>query len=277
MIYTRQSSRPSRRREMLIGQYTARNLIILTIVVAGATLAAGQTPQPAQNPPTQNPQNQSPSMNVLPSTFSQTMPDQLVGIDPGKTVEWKLKDAILAALDKNPDIEIFRESVRIAQFDLFAAQGIYDPTATSTILYNSQKTPNAFRFSGTLQNFVLTNTLTYNFGIAKYVEQTGGYYQINFNNSRVTSNTSNLSTSFNPSLGGSFTQPLLRNFRNDINRHQVRLASRRLDISDAQFRQQVIEIINTVQNAYWDLAFAIRNEQIQREAVSLASAQLQKN
>src|SRR4030095_3654796 len=39
----------------------------------------------------------------------------------------------------------------------------------------------------------------------------------------------------------------------------------------------VIDTIANVQRAYWDLVFAIRNEQIQREAVQLARVQLENN
>lgn len=270
---------------MLNRRFMRFSSFALILAVTGVAPVVAQTPPPQQTPQSQPPPNppQSPLQNptspmkVLPSTATQTMPEQLTGVEPGKTIQWSLKDAILAGLEKNPDIEINRENVRIAQFDLMAAQGVFDPLATSTTLYNSQKTPNAFRFSGATENFVQTNTTSFNFGLAKYFERTGGFYQINFNNSRTTSNTSNLATSFSPNLTGTFTQPLLRNFRSDVNRYQVRLARRRLDISDAQFRQQVIEIINTVQNAYWNLAFAIRNEQIQREAVNLALTQLRNN
>jgi outer membrane protein len=260
-----------------------------------AQIPSAQTPS-AQNPSVQNPSAQNPPvttnpvpgqptssqaprqpMAILPSTFSENLPERLAGVEINKTVRWTLKEAILAALESNPDIEINRANVRIAEFNLFAAQGVYDLATTSSILYDRQRTPNFFRFSGTTENFVQTNRLTYNFGVAKYVERTGGFYQVSFNNSRVTSNTSNLSTAFNPGITGNFTQPLLRNFGNDRNRYEVRLARRRLDISDAQFRQQVIEIINTVQNAYWNLAFALRNEEILREAVSLALTQLRNN
>ena len=48
-------------------------------------------------------------------------------------------------------------------------------------------------------------------------------------------------------------------------------------ISQTLFRQHAIEIINQVQQAYWDLAFAIRNEQITREAMKLAETQLNNN
>jgi outer membrane protein TolC len=52
---------------------------------------------------------------------------------------------------------------------------------------------------------------------------------------------------------------------------------KKLDLSDAQFRQQVIQIITGVQEAYWNLAFAIRSEEIQRDALKLAEKQLENN
>src|SRR5262245_25460255 len=89
-----------------------------------------------------------------PVAVSPQMPDRLTGVDPNKILRWTLKDAILAALEKNPDLEIERENVRLAQFNLLAAQGVYDPLATSTISYNRDRTPNLSRFSGSSQNFL---------------------------------------------------------------------------------------------------------------------------
>src|SRR5262249_26268025 len=159
-------------------------------------------------------------------------------VDPNKIVRWTLKDTILAALEKNPDIEIGRQNVRLAQFEILAALGVYDPLTSSTLNYSTQKTPNLSRFSGSSQNFLQNNTFSYNFGYSQLVERTGGSYQINFNNSRVSSNTSSLATSYNPSLTATLTQPLMRNFGIDANRHLIRIAKKKLDLSDAQFRQQ---------------------------------------
>jgi HAE1 family hydrophobic/amphiphilic exporter-1 len=158
-----------------------------------------------------------------------------------------------------------------------AAQGVYDPLTTSTLNYNSQKTPNVSRFSGSSQNFLQNDAFGYNLGYSKLVERTGGSYQINFNNSRVTSNAASLATSYNPALTATLTQPLMRNFSDDSNRHLVQIAKKKLDLSDAQFRQQVIQIITNVQEAYWNLAFAIRSEEIQRDALKLAEKQLENN
>ncbi|HJQ23799.1 MAG TPA: efflux RND transporter permease subunit [Blastocatellia bacterium] len=204
------------------------------------------------------------------------MPDHLTGVDADSVTRWTLRDAILAALAKNPDIEVARQNVRLAQFDILAAQGFYDPLTFSTLSYTSQKTPNIARFSGSSQDFLQNDTLTYNFGYSQPVERTGGNYQITFNNARVVSNTSSLATAYNPALTATLTQPLLRNFSTDINRHLIQI-NKKLDLSDAQFRQQVVQIITTVQQAYWDLALAIRNQEIQRDSLKLAETLLRNN
>jgi outer membrane protein len=255
------------------------HILARLILAYGLTaLASAQTPAPKQEPATQ-PNMAAPAQPATPSqtTPSQKTPSHLAGVEADKIVRWTLKDAIMAALEKNPDIEIARHNVRLSQFDVLAAQGAYDPITSSTLNYASQKTPNVSRFSGSSQNFLENNAFGYNFGYSKLVERTGGSYQVNFNNSRLTSNSASLATSYNPTLTAALTQPLMKNFGIDSNRHLIQIAKKKLDLSDAQFRQQVIQIITDVQEAYWNLAFAIRSEEIQRDALKLAEKQLENN
>ena len=250
------------------------HILARLILAYGLTaLAYAQTPAPKQEPPTQ-PNLPAPAQPAAPS---QTTPSHLAGVEADKIVRWTLKDAILAALEKNPDIEIARHNVRLSQFDVLAAQGAYDPITSSALNYNSQKAPNVSRFSGSSQNFLENDAFGYNFGYSKLVERTGGSYQVNFNNSRLTSNAASLATSYNPTLTAALTQPLMKNLGIDSNRHLIQIAKKKLDLSDAQFRQQVIQIITDVQEAYWNLAFAIRSEEIQRDALKLAEKQLENN
>ncbi|MEP7273780.1 MAG: TolC family protein, partial [Acidobacteriota bacterium] len=102
-------------------------------------------------------------------------------------------------------------------------------------------------------------------------------YDISFNNSRVGSNTQNFTPQFNPNLLFQYTQPLFRNLKFDNNRRQIKISKKRLDLSDAVFRQRAVDIISRVQAAYWDLALAMRDEEIQRDAVKLADTQLNNN
>lgn len=209
--------------------------------------------------------------------ISRPIPERTVGLQPGKVVRWSLRDAVVLALEKNVDIELERENVRLAQYDVFAAQGFYDPLTTSNISYNSFVQANTRLFSGTTATTTDQHTLTYNFGLQQALERTGASYQVNFNNQRATNNFGSLSPQYSPQLQFSVTQPLFKNYKIDQSRRQIRLSKKRLDLSDAVFRQRVIEIISRVQAAYWDLALAIQNEKIARDSVDLAGTQLRNN
>lgn len=205
------------------------------------------------------------------------IPQRTVGLEPGNVVRWTLRDAIISALDKNVDIELERENVRLAGYDIVAAKGFYDFNTGATFLYESAKRPNTFPFSGTTDNFTLNDTTTFNFTAFKNIEKYGSRVDASFSNRRVANNINLFSPQYSPVLTVNLTQPLMRNYKIDTTRRQISINKKRLDLSDAQFRQRAIEIISRVQQAYWDLAFAIRDEEIQRQSVELAATQLSNN
>ena len=104
-------------------------------------------------------------------------------------------------------------------------------------------------------------------------------YNANFSNQRVNSSNplSLLSPQYNSSFNFSFTQPLFRGRSIDQPRRTIEIAKRNLSLTDTQFRQRSIEIITNVQRAYWDLTYALRNLQVQRDSVRDAKDQLEHN
>ncbi|HXG94853.1 MAG TPA: TolC family protein [Blastocatellia bacterium] len=241
-------------------------------------------PAPGAAPVT--PSTQEPQQPTTPSTITQPLalsPEvtrQRVGVNPDQRQLISLQDAVALALQNNLDIEAFRQGVQIAQANLFALRGIYDIVSGSDVSYRSQTIPVASIFGGGDANSAVTQRiLTYNFTTDQQIERTGGLWQVDFNNNRIntSSTAATLTTQYSPTLTFTFTQPLMRNFSIDQNRRNIQIAKRTLDLSDSQFRQRVIEIINQVQRAYWDLVFAIRNEQIARESVRLTEVQLENN
>src|SRR5262249_32443905 len=124
----------------------------------------------------------------------------------------------------------------------------------------------------------LLDTYTYNFGFSKLLE-TGGQFTADFDNTRSTTNQrfATLNPQFGSRVNFQFRQPLLRNYKNDANQHNIRTLKKQLDISDLPFRQRLIDLIARIQTAYYNLAFALRNEEIQRESVDLAAVQLRNN
>lgn len=250
----------------------------LSLAICCALTAA--VPAAAQdNASNQTAQQDQRSQTVSDDPVARPIPQRTVGLQPGKVARWTLRDAILAALENNPDIEIERTNVRQAGFDFLAAQGAYDPIFTQGVSYVSSGQPNTRPFSGvgSNQSSLTRKALNFNFGHQGLIYKSGANYQVNFNNSRSTSNFSLFSTQYDPQLNFSITQPLFRNFKIDPNRRQIQITQKRLDLSDAVFRQRAVEIISRVQQAYWDLAFAIKDEEIQRDSVKLAETQLSNN
>jgi HAE1 family hydrophobic/amphiphilic exporter-1 len=212
------------------------------------------------------------------SSEDRTLPDLgRVGVDMTDQHSMTLREAIAMALENNKDIEVTRKNVKIAEFDLKAARGFYEPKFSGQSFYERATTPNVSIFSAnpttTQGNFVG------NASLQGYVPQFGTVLTGQFNNNRLTSNNpiSILSPQYNSSFTFSLTQPLFRGRSFDQPRRTIEIAKRNLSLSDVQFRQRSIDIITNVQRAYWDLAYALRNLQVQRDGVKDAKDQLDHN
>jgi HAE1 family hydrophobic/amphiphilic exporter-1 len=107
----------------------------------------------------------------------------------------------------------------------------------------------------------------------------GGNYRVDFSSVRLNSNSAFnvLNPSYPTALTFTYTQPLMRGRRFDLPRRQIEVAKKNLSLTDAQFRQRAIEVITNVQRSYWDLVFALRNLQIQRDSLADARDQLAHN
>ncbi|HEU0184403.1 MAG TPA: TolC family protein [Blastocatellia bacterium] len=250
-------------------EFTSLSLWPPCLTVFCAVFFASLISMPAAAQDTQTP----PSSNIQTENIvSRPIPQRTVGLEPGKIVQWTLRDAILAALEKSVDIQLEQENVRMAQYSLISAQGAYDPTVSSTIIYNKSTQATAFRAAGIDQgsNTISRDATTYNFGMRKNLERWGSLLDASFENQRLVSNTNDLTTQYAPSMTINLTQPLFKNFSIDQSRRSIKLAQKQLALNDAQFRARVIQIILQVEQAYWNLAAAIRNEVVRRESVGLA-------
>ncbi len=58
-----------------------------------------------------------------------------------------LKEAITLALENNKDIEVSRQNVRLAEFDLTAGEGFYEPRFSGNTQYERATIPNVSIFS----------------------------------------------------------------------------------------------------------------------------------
>lgn len=201
-----------------------------------------------------------------------------LGVTSDNTLTLSLNDAIKRALENNNDIEIARDDVRFAETQLRALQGVYDPFYTISPQYQKNIQPVTFITSGAPSGKLSTSQFSFDPTITKSFARGGGTYALQFNNSKNT--TSAINSTLNPfwssNLSLTITQPLQRNRSIDNNRRQIRIQKKRLEQSDADFRLRTIDVITRVQNAYWDLVFALRDQQNQLENLNLSRENLRR-
>lgn len=255
---------------VVMNQFIRRAIAFLLLAGSSATTAAAQIVKVEQAPGQESAQNTAPP--------SQERTPQRVGVDESNPLTLTLFDAVKLALQNNREIEVERINVQQANYDLFSARGARDITLGAASFYEHRVLPAGSVLAGGPSGTVTTRSANWDFS-AQQLMPTGAQWTAQFTNLR--SDTNSIFNSLNPQyssvLNFQIRQPLLRNFGLDDARRRIRVANRRLDLSDSQFRQKAIEIVSRVQRSYWDLVFGLREVQIQREAVDLARAQRERN
>lgn len=247
---------------------------------AGAEATATPTPEATASPQaTATPAPvATPAPEAAAATEAAATPAR-VGVEAAEQLPLSLNDAIALALQNNNNIEASTLDVKSAEFDLTAARGAYDPVVNAQSYYESTTIPTASILSGGSGGSLTQRGVAGAASLSGNVPFQGGSYSLDFDSSSAT--TSNSFTSLNPqystSLSLTYNQPLLRGRGIDNNRRQIEVARKNLSITDAQFRAQVTDVIAQVQSSYWNLVYALRNLQVQSDAVGQARAQVESN
>ncbi len=216
------------------------------------------------------------------SVSTQTRPavDQSrVGVDATEQLSLTLEQAIEMALKNNNDIESSRNDVKIADFNIKGARGVYDPLINSQTYYESRTTPTASTIGGAVNGSVTQRQVFADLGLTGFVPKFGGSYDAVFTSARTDSTNRNatLNPQYPTSLVLTYVQPLFRNFKFDNNRRQIEIAKKNREISDSDLKLKAITVVSSVEQAYWNLAFSMRNLQIQNDTLKQARDQMESN
>jgi outer membrane protein len=256
------------------------------LLFAGGVSAQSAEPSPSPTPFSTDRKGQVPeSIPGVPaiapgfSSDDRRLPDLgRIGVDLTDQRILTLAETIRLAFENNTDIEVVRQAHRIAEFDLRAARGVYEPKLIGQTYYERSTLPNISFFTPDVTT-TTSNSFVGNAGLQAPLSRYGTVLSANFNNQRF--GTDNpitiISPQYNSSLSFSLVQPLFRGRSLDQPRRAIEISKRNLALTDIQFRQRSIEIVAAVERTYWDLVFALRNLQVQRDGVRDAKEQLEHN
>jgi outer membrane protein TolC len=253
---------------------------VLFFLLSG--LVFSQTPEPTISPlptPVIRPDEPPPVQPTFNSPLRPMPNGERIGVSLDDQMPLTIEQAVEMALSNNNDIDASRNTARISDFGLLRARGVYDPLLSSEGYYESLTIPTASAIGGAINGAVTQTRFFGSAGASGFSPYQGGSYSALFNSSRTTTSNTNsfLNPQFPSSLVFNYVQPLLRNRSIDINRRTIEIAKKNLELTDAQLRLQAIDVIAGVERAYWDLVFALRNQQVQLETLRQAREQLESN
>jgi outer membrane protein len=213
-------------------------------------------------------------------------------------LELTLQDAVELALENSMDIAVSRYYPWMADTDLLTAEaggfpnGVpgaavrfsnanipfinFDPVVTSQTSFDDRKTPinNPF-ISGTGTTATAASLVTHTSQFNNNVVQgfsTGTNLTVAWNNTRSSSGSA--FNFFNPDVSSALvvtvTQQLLNGFGRFANRRNILIANNNRKIADLAFSQQAITTVTSTITAYWELAYARENVNVQQQAVLVA-------
>jgi outer membrane protein TolC len=212
-----------------------------------------------------------------PATGSPQVPGAPQAPPGAETIDLKLDDAVALALERNLDIAVERLYPQTFDLTIAGLRATYRPTLLTTIGQNNvtQRPTTQLVGGAAVQN----DQSTFNFGGSQFLPWGGGALSLSFNNRRQdsTSSFNTFNPQYNTVMSAFFSQPLLRNFRTDSTRTQLRVTAINRDISELQVRSVVTNTLASVRNAYWDYVYTVELLKVQQRSLDLAQKLLEDN
>jgi len=184
-------------------------------------------------------------------------------------IRLSLDQAIALAIANNQDLNVAVNAAEASKYYLVATEGIFDPVLGAFANRNHQEIP----ASTILQGASVGIADTYNFGAnVTQLAPWGGTFQLGATGGQLSTNSSFyvVNPTYSSGLTASFSQPLLRNFGLAATKWQIWIAKNTRDATYQQFVRSIQNGVNNVEQAYWDLAYAIQNLEVKKESLRIA-------
>jgi outer membrane protein TolC len=190
--------------------------------------------------------------------------------------ELSLAEAIELAVHANLDVEISRLGEATAATALRSARAYTDFNFRFQPNYVAKSTP-APSLLEAANGKLDEHDVSGNFYLHEQTPWDGAVFDLAFENSRISSENPFLGINpfYTSTLALTFTQPLWRNRQFDQNRATILVRAKQADLSRDDLELRLMDVIDRVQQTYWDLARAQFNRDQDRiHAGSLAQAEL---
>ena len=194
-------------------------------------------------------------------------------------VRLSLLDALHRALTNNHDIQIAGLAPHQAEQDIIAAEAVFDPSVFLSNTFGRVNRPTQSQLdTGALQpGSLIQDTWSYQAGLKSRVP-TGGTLAVYEASDYMNSNSQFVlpNPQYATRLAVELAHPLLRGAGIDYNQAAIRVANLNGKVSFQDFRKNVTDVVASVSNAYWQLAFDLESVRVSRASMDLAAEVLRR-
>lgn len=210
-----------------------------------------------------------------------------IPVRDSRVLNVSLQDAVVMAIRNHPDIEVERINTRIRDAEKGEAEGDFDFTTFINTSYQENRSEtqgdlfSSFLSPSSDVTYQTEERFQFQGGIRKKFD-TGTLAEFTFNSDRVVTDQSAFSLfSFatqNPQLTEKIkievTQPLLKNGWREYNTAKIRIAENNQRGARFGVIEKVRKVVQDVEQAYWEYAFAIEESEVQKSSVGIARGRL---
>jgi outer membrane protein TolC len=230
-------------------KHTLAVIIGLVAVALCAWAAAGEEP-PAQGPPEAAPEG-----GPAATQEGEQAPPSLTLLDCFRVALKANKDVIVASLDE-----------QAAEARIMGAKGAFDPVVFMEASRGRTKLP-----AGSGDDPTDTADGTVTAGVrTRIVTGTDVELSASTDYTRDLTHTADPNPQYAPDLSLVLRQDLLKDFGVGVNRTDIVVSQNNWEISKEQLRDAVIQNLFAVENAYWDLYYAVEDLKVRREQLKRA-------
>jgi outer membrane protein len=247
--------------------WTARAVFLfLALGIWCALPALGQQASSTQGQPA--PTADQPMPSVLAHPPAHPADRKLLPLPPAtpQGIPMSLSQAVALGVANNEDQYVTVNAAESFEYGIIQNKGIFDPLVSAAVGRSHAELPAA----SVVQAGLFDDT-TFS-GNVSQLTPWGGTVQLGFTGDRETTN--NQFVDLNPSYSGgvsfSFNQPLLRSFGKQPTVWLIMIAKNSRDSYYQTLVRTVQSTVNNVEQAYWDLVYALQNLEVKRESLRIA-------
>jgi len=193
---------------------------------------------------------------------------------PGDTLKLDLAGAYQLALARNLNLHVGRYDLAVANANVRGSGGIFDPTFNTFLNYDSTKQPTSTILEGA--NVAESQNMRFGLGLNQLLPS-GTELGLEWASFRGKTNSQYffLNPRWDADLRLTLSQPLLNGFGTTANRSAIIIAENIRDQTAIGFEVQVIELLNNVEQAYWELVATREAIAVTEQSLALAERLLE--